>query len=149
MQNTNEVHRQKKKNFWLVLVFPTQSIPGVCLCWLYVRSVWHHLAGGKGTTSSTVHKEKDFLKSWLLKERTLIQGNGGWIKNRGSITFLLILLCIIHIHNDSLLLKNLAACCFCSVIPISFTDGFYWSGRIRARTWLLLFHSWWRTTIEK
>lgn len=64
------------------------------------------MAGGKRTTYSTVHKEKDFLKGWLLKERTLVLGSGGQIKTWGKVAFLLILLHVIHIYNDSLLLKR-------------------------------------------
>lgn len=89
------------------------------------------------------------LKDWLLIERTLKLGSGNWIKTQDKIAFFLILLCVIHNYKIPSCWKVLAAWCFCSVISISFTYGFYWNERIKARTWLLLFHRWWRITVEK
>lgn len=93
----------------------------MCLCWLYMGSVWHHMVEDKGTTYSIIHNEKDVLKGWLLKERTLKLGSGDWIKSQDKISFLLTLLCVIHTSNDSRLLKSPG----CLVLLLSHLHQFY------------------------
>lgn len=118
---TNFNSTVKKRKRFSKQFFSMQSIPGKCLCWLYIGSVWYHMVGDKGTSYSTIHNEKNVLKGWLLKERALKLGSGSWIKSQDKIAFLLILLCVIHTYNDSLLLKSPG----CLVFLLSHLHQFY------------------------